>query len=94
MELYHIYKEDLYLGVGILIDHSENGNCSTDIIYIQNRLVKINSYTNEVYDISDTGEPSIVQESYSDNTILAEYISCPEWDEIIKNGNTNLKIKF
>lgn len=84
MKKYCMYNGETYLGVGLLINHSETDNTFTSIIYIQNRLIEITTYVSEYID--DEGLPQADLEVHP--FILAEYISCPEWDEILDNEET------
>lgn len=90
MKTYYIYKGETYLGVGLLINNSESTNCFTNIIYIQNRLIKLDNYITEWID--DKGLPQCDIET--EEHILAEYIDCAEWNTLIQTTKPSGNIKL
>ena len=90
MKAYCIYKGETYLGVGLLISNSESGNCFTNIVYIQNRLIKLDNYVTEW--INEEGMPQC--DVTTEEHILAEYINCAEWDALIEATEPSGNITF
>ena len=90
MKTYYMYKGETYLGIGLLISNSESENGFTNIVYIQNRLVKLDNYVTEWID--DEGLPQCDIET--EEHILAEYIDCAEWNTLIQTTKPSENITF
>lgn len=90
MKTYCIYKEETYLGVGLLISNSEGDNWFTRIIYIQNRLIELIGHE----ELRIDAEGYLQCDMETGEHILAEYIDCAEWNTLIQTTEPSGNITF